>query len=624
MKYLDNLTSWADFLFRQDRPEAIDEAVQLYLLASEILGPRPQEVQNTSNVKRKYADLKDQLEESSSSNPLSNPTVSVLYAENIVSRTYAAFPIQSSMNTNIANLGSNELAESLSDTELQIEAPDSWLQELQSHYHDHGGLLQLQTANIPYFCIPHNEKLLSYWDNVARQLEKIRQGRNIEGKERPLSPFEPPIEPGALTMGIDLRSLGTTLSPYRFTVMVQKAAELCAEVKALGAALLSVLEKRDAEALALLRSSHEITVLEMMKSIKDKQYQEAQETWNSLKASKKTIEARSEYYDTLVREGLNFGEELHLQLLAQSLGLQATAAGLQMGASMMRQIPNFEIGVPTTVGATGGGMNMGAMLQDYAAFINSMSSIVSTGASMASTVGGYKRREAEWEHQIELAEKELEQMEYQIKAAQIRLEAAKEELDVQNKQIDHAKAVDRHMRTKYTNQDLYNWMVGQISSIYFQSYKLAYDIARRAEQAYRYELATDANFIQFGYWDSLKKGLLAGEKLLFDLKRMEISYLEQHKREYELTKHISLNSFNPIALEKLKTTGACFIDIPEWLFDVDYPGHYLRRIKSISLTIPCVTGPYTSVSATLTLQSNRIRKENDDEFRICLVWGLQR
>jgi len=34
----------------------------------------------------------------------------------------------------------------------------------------------------------------------------------------------------------------------------------------------------------------------------------------------------------------------------------------------------------------------------------------------------------------------------------------------------------------------------------------------------------------------------------------------------------------------------------------------MRRIKSVSLTIPCVTGPYTSVSCTLALLSNQIRK----------------
>ena len=32
------------------------------------------------------------------------------------------------------------------------------------------------------------------------------------------------------------------------------------------------------------------------------------------------------------------------------------------------------------------------------------------------------------------------------------------------------------------------WMVGEISASYFQAYQLAYDIAKRAERAYRFEL----------------------------------------------------------------------------------------------------------------------------------------
>ena len=40
---------------------------------------------------------------------------------------------------------------------------------------------------------------------------------------------------------------------------------------------------------------------------------------------------------------------------------------------------------------------------------------------------------------------------------------------------------------------------------------------------------------------------------------------------------------------------------------MDYPGHYMRRIKSVNLTIPCVVGPYTSVNCTLSLLKNEIR-----------------
>ncbi len=154
-------------------------------------------------------------------------------------------------------------------------------------------------------------------------------------------------------------------------------------------------------------------------------------------------------------------------------------------------------------------------------------------------------------------------------------------------------------------------MVGQISGIYFQSYQLAYDLAKRAERAYQFELADfGAKFVNFGYWDSLKKGLLAGERLHYDLKRMEAAYLDQNKREYEITKHISLVLTDAFELIALKETGQCIVDLPEALFDMDYPGHYMRRVKSVTVTIPCVTGPYTSINCTLSLLTSKIRIEN--------------
>lgn len=74
-------------------------------------------------------------------------------------------------------------------------------------------------------------------------------------------------------------------------------------------------------------------------------------------------------------------------------------------------------------------------------------------------------------------------------------------------QIQNSIEADEFMRSKFTNQQLYDWMIGQISTVYFQSYQLAYDLAKKAEQCYQYELGEfgNSNFIQFGYWDSLKK-----------------------------------------------------------------------------------------------------------------------
>ena len=152
-------------------------------------------------------------------------------------------------------------------------------------------------------------------------------------------------------------------------------------------------------------------------------------------------------------------------------------------------------------------------------------------------------------------------------------------------------------------------MQGQLASLYFQAYKLAYDVAKKAERAFRHELGLQSsNYVQFGYWDSLKKGLLAGEKLGQDLRRMEVAYLDQNKREYEMTKHVSLLQLDPLTLVILKETGRCEFSVPEALFDLDYPGHYMRRLKSVSVTIPCVAGPYTNVPCTVTLLKSQIRR----------------
>lgn len=471
-----------------------------------------------------------------------------------------------------------------------------------------------------YFCIPQNDQLLGYWDTVADRLFKIRHCMNIEGVVRQLPLFEPPIDPALLVraraMGLDLGSvlndLYAPLPHYRFGYLLQKAQELCSEVQSLGAALLSALEKKDAEELALLRSSHELALLDAVKEIRKQQIAEAEEGLEGLRRSRMVTEARHKYYRDIVRISTN--EQLHMDDLGVAHVFNEIAQGIQVAVSIAHLFPNFDVGTAgwaasPVVAASFGGNNLGSGLQGVAEGMRMIAAQFTHEASMASIKGGYDRRWEEWKLQEKLANKELDQLEKQIVAAEIRVAIAEHELNNHDLQLENARQVDDYMRNKFTNQELYSWMTSQISAVYFQSYKLAYDTAKRAEQAYRYELGlTDSSFIQFGYWDSLKKGLLAGERLHHDLKRLEMAHLDQNKREYEITKHISLMMVNPEALIKLRETGTCEFDIPELLFDLDFPGQYMRRLKSVSITIPCVTGPYTNVSAKLTLLSNRTRR----------------
>jgi hypothetical protein len=115
------------------------------------------------------------------------------------------------------------------------------------------------------------------------------------------------------------------------------------------------------------------------------------------------------------------------------------------------------------------------------------------------------------------------------------------------------------------------------------------------------------SYVQFNYWDAGRKGLLSAEALYLDVKRMEMAYHDSNKREFELTRHVSLRQLDPLALLELKVTAACTFSISEWLYDRDCPGHYMRRIKTVGISIPSVVGPYTSVNCTLTLQRSSVR-----------------
>ena len=121
---------------------------------------------------------------------------------------------------------------------------------------------------------------------------------------------------------------------------------------------------------------------------------------------------------------------------------------------------------------------------------------------MASTLGSHNRRMDDWKFQADSSKKEMEQVEKQILSAEIKLAIAEKDVDNHLLQMEQASEANEFMRDKFTNEQLYDWMCGQLASVYFQSYQLAYELAKKAEQCYRHESGTDGktSFIQFGYW----------------------------------------------------------------------------------------------------------------------------
>ena len=78
--------------------------------------------------------------------------------------------------------------------------------------------------------------------------------------------------------------------------------------------------------------------------------------------------------------------------------------------------------------------------------------------------------------------------------------------------IAQSKEMQEFLTKKFDTQELYSWIAGRVSTLYFQAYKLALDAALAAQSAYRYELVRDDTFVNFDYWDNLRQGLDGGRR----------------------------------------------------------------------------------------------------------------
>ena len=575
MSYLDNLVAWGDNLFSSESREALSEATLLYVVASEILGPAPVAVTPPQHADESYDQLEPKLD------AFADAMVDI---ENVIGGTGGA--------------GSGSAA--------GIPVPHTF-----------------------YFKIPSNPKLLGYWTTVADRLYKLRHCQNISGAPLQLALFDAPIDPGLLiaarAAGVDLSSvlsdLAASLPNYRFTSLYPQALDFVNAVRAYGSSLQAALEKTDAGGLALLQQTTQQQLLTDGGQILDWQVQQAQ---SNIDALNQTLAlAQQKYSFSSSRPFANASEVFGTSHQAMSGAVKAIAAATAMVGAVAAAVPNFTVGGAGFGGSplatmNDGGAQAGQTAQMANVSLSTLADVSAIVAGITSTIGSWWQRKDNTDEAAAEAQIQITQAKIQLAGAQLALQIAQQNQTLHQEQVDDIQKQIDFLNVRFTSDSLYDWMVGSLSATYFQSYQLAYQLCKQVERGYQFELGIlDSSFIQFGYWDSLHKGLLAGETLNHDLRRLQASYLQQNGRRYELSRYVSLDAVTPTApnvscRQQLLATGACDFTLPESLFDRDYPGHYNRRLTRVSLTVVYPDpGKFDNVKATLTLVSNKVRIKTD-------------
>ena len=655
MKYIDNLLDWGDQLFRRDTIESINLAAQLYQLAEQILGPQPEVLPPKGQAKpQTYNGLEPLLD------GLSNALVQ---AENLIRPGCLPIPgknhppdclpplpfyfciprneqlleywnkVEDRMKKihNCMNIEGVVRPLSLYDTEinpLKIIQAVAGGQTVDSILND-------INAPLPHYrfsyLVQKASELTGEVKALGNSLLSAMEKEDAEALARLRARHEQALlETTTLVKKAQVDEARASLEA------LQKSQDMAKTRLEYYINLLT--SKITVDLPALNQDSSADIILNTLEGFMDQVYdvRTSLDSTDLYKSLKPVVQAAQALIFTQLRSSLSLTGETGSPNMPDSTGLpisafekrqldelklahdsQQLAMGYETLAQVLALIPEFSSGVQGTASTpvamfTIGGQALSGSARLQSELGNFVASEHSYRANLHSILGSYERRAMEWSLQCGLAYKEWDQINAQIEAATSRLTAAAQELRVHARQMEQSQEISDFLSNqKFTNQELYHWMVGQLSKLYFQVFQLAYDLSRKAENALRWELGLqDSSFIRFGYWDDLYKGLMAGEQLALDLKRMENAYLDQNRREFEITKNISLLSLDPGSLLQLRQTGSCEVSLPEVLFDLDYPNHYLRRIKTVSLSIPCVTGPYRGVYCTLILLKSSIRYQN--------------
>ncbi|KAL8410061.1 hypothetical protein RB594_008236 [Gaeumannomyces avenae] len=615
MKYAEILLASGDAHFRRGTMESLPLATQRYIEAQHVLGPAPLRVPRL----------------------VSKQKAKVLKYE-----TYATLSKKEI---------ENELGLPFSAELVRAGAAEAMKEPAGVTGADRGSLGILKTA---YFCVPLNPKFRDLRNTVGTRLYNIRNSLDIDGRPVTYALVDPPIDPGALVamskaglgMSAALDALAAEavgpLPRQRFDALLKRAQDLVSELRSFGDRLVSAIERKEAEALTVLQARDATSVARAVLELKQLGVTEAEETLKSLEHGRKSQVAQLKFHlkligedvtkkvpsakdewvdidqdvDTPTTDDLRMSpyekSEMDMKLAAGVLGL--VAGGLKSLVAPLCAVPKVETNVsPLGVGASVAtkGTDWAAAVKGGAAIIEFASNVTKEKGELAARKGALTQQLQQRRLQANTLGREVKATDKQIEIQRLRVQAATKELAMQQEELDGAAQMETWFRTKYTNQQLYGWMETRLRTLYHQAYTLAVSAARRAEQSLSFEQGRSMSVLRSGagYWDATRDGLLAAEDLWLDLKRLEQLSGEDGPGALEITKAVSLRQIAPLALVDLRHKGTTTFSLTEALFDMDFPGHYMRRLRSVAVSIPtaAAAGPHDGVNATLTLQSHKYR-----------------
>ncbi|WP_432989906.1 hypothetical protein [Dactylosporangium sp. CA-233914] len=407
-------------------------------------------------------------------------------------------------------------------------------------------------------------------------LDKIHRGLNLAGTQPDTADDE-----------------STLPSQYRYAVIAERARNLVAIAQQLEAAFLSAAEQADAGAYSLLQAGHDLTVARGMISENDLKVSAADLGVQQAGTQFERASVQAEHYRRLLAAGQNEHERQQLFDLESARDL-AAAGGALSGLGAILGSPSNILG---GLGSIATGLSQAASLD----------------AQIEQVQAGFERQREEWQLQQSLAVKDVEIGREQVALAGVQAAIAVQERAIAGLQLAHATATADFLATKFTSAELFDWMSGVLNQVYGYFLRQATALGRLAQAQLAFERQEpNRGLVQDDYWQGPpdpatgsgdptdRRGLTGAARLLADLTRLDQYAFETDKRKLHLTQTLSMAQLFGREMQLFRQSGVLTVATPQELFDREFPGHYLRLIKQVKVSLLALVPPVRGVRATLS------------------------
>lgn len=449
-----------------------------------------------------------------------------------------------------------------------------------------------------YFGSPSHNTINELIKRVQGRLYNLRNGLNLDGSRFTPSEYGTEIDPINVKLlrnsnSLDSNSLQALQDKkriYQFRDLMPITESIIDTTIQFGNQFYSILQQKDNEEIQLLMHTQTMAAELFVTQNFELQIQEIELQLNALLTNQQSSQLQLAFYQRLLTSGIIEQERTSFNIQKDAHQLQLTANTVRTSAAVAHLIPNI-------FGVANGGMRFGEAIESAANVTDMLAHHKILTAQLITDEAEAKRRGMELEKEIKVSMNHLQEISINIQATEKRLEIIKSNLAEHKMRIAQQQTMLDHLTNKFTNVDLYSWMSNKLSSLYISVYQIALRSLNQLQDSYNYELDRTDSFIPQQPWDSLRKGLLAGEGLKLALIQLKDSYFRNNIRRKEVEKVISLR-------KKFGVKEPDFWDkeIPSFnLYVKDfYPKESKKiRIKSLSVSIPGIVGPYETFNITL-------------------------